>query len=251
MKIFIPTLALTCIMLLASCCNNNKRTEEKDNETLYQISSIKSLFEGGYDGTITVAELRSHGDCGIGTFDKINGEMVVLNDTVYQCLYDGTVQIANDTTTVPFADITYIDSDIRFVTSKAKSMDSLSTMLNLETTIHGYSPNDIFIASATGRFSYIQVRSELPQKKPYKALYEVMKTNQMLYEYKYIDGTLIALYTPSCMDKITGTGWHYHFISADRKKGGHVLSLSADELNTVVDHTPLFLMEKRSKELKK
>ena len=39
-------------------------------------------MQGEYDGVVTVGELRRYGDTGIGTFQGVNGEMIVLDGTV-------------------------------------------------------------------------------------------------------------------------------------------------------------------------
>ncbi|WP_231464489.1 acetolactate decarboxylase [Selenomonas sp. AE3005] len=45
------------------------------------------VFAQGYlGGTVTVRDVRSLGDTGIGTFEGVNGEMIVLDGTVYQAL---------------------------------------------------------------------------------------------------------------------------------------------------------------------
>ena len=53
-------------------------------ETMYQVATLQSLMVGNYDGFVSVGELRKHGDIGVGTFERIDGEMIVLDGTVYQ-----------------------------------------------------------------------------------------------------------------------------------------------------------------------
>jgi hypothetical protein len=45
---------------------------------VFQVSTINALLEGVYDGDTTVEDLLRHGDFGVGTFDALDGEMVVL-----------------------------------------------------------------------------------------------------------------------------------------------------------------------------
>src|SRR5215471_11866523 len=56
---------------------------------VYQISTISSLLAGGYDGDTTVAELLRHGGFGLGTFNGVDGEMMVLDRRVYRGTVDG------------------------------------------------------------------------------------------------------------------------------------------------------------------
>jgi acetolactate decarboxylase len=46
---------------------------------VYQVSTISSLLAGGYDGDTTVGELLRHGGFGLGTFNGVDGEMMVLD----------------------------------------------------------------------------------------------------------------------------------------------------------------------------
>ncbi|MBQ6131273.1 MAG: acetolactate decarboxylase, partial [Selenomonadaceae bacterium] len=49
----------------------------QDKETIYQVALLQSLAMGYLDGSITVKDLKTHGDTGIGTFEGVNGEMIV------------------------------------------------------------------------------------------------------------------------------------------------------------------------------
>ena len=40
-----------------------------------------------------MGELKQHGDTGIGTFEGLNGEMIVLDGTVYQAVADGSALV--------------------------------------------------------------------------------------------------------------------------------------------------------------
>ncbi|KKK81256.1 hypothetical protein LCGC14_2815300, partial [marine sediment metagenome] len=68
-------------------------------DTLYQTSTVFALMEGAYDGNVSCGQLKQRGDFGLGTFDKLDGEMVVLGGTVYQVRADGSVHKAPDALT--------------------------------------------------------------------------------------------------------------------------------------------------------
>ena len=69
---------------------------QEDQDTLYQISTIQNLSAGGYDGYLTLGQLKNQGDFGIGTFNRLDGEMIVLNNTVYQVKSNGTIVNPSD-----------------------------------------------------------------------------------------------------------------------------------------------------------
>ncbi|HFE0746135.1 TPA: acetolactate decarboxylase, partial [Streptococcus agalactiae] len=45
---------------------------------LFQYSTLSSLMAGLYKGSLTIGELLTHGDLGIGTVHMIDGELIVL-----------------------------------------------------------------------------------------------------------------------------------------------------------------------------
>lgn len=79
-----------------------------DRDVIYQISTIDALISGLYDGDTTFGELKQHGDFGIGTFNQLDGEMMLLDGTVYHIVSDGTVHIMPDSQKTPFAAVTYL-----------------------------------------------------------------------------------------------------------------------------------------------
>jgi alpha-acetolactate decarboxylase len=64
---------------------------------VYQFSTISALLEGVYDGDVTVAEILRHGDFGLGTFNHLDGEMVIFDGVCYRLRFDGTATRAAPT----------------------------------------------------------------------------------------------------------------------------------------------------------
>lgn len=218
MRKFVITVLL--VGLLSGCsCGDTLRSDR-----LFQVALLQSLMQGEYDGVITVGELKEYGDTGIGTFKGVNGEMIVLDGTVYRVLWDGGVEAAPDDETVPFSNVTFFDADIKAEHVNAESSGELKSILNSIVRKHG--KNQFYMAKVTGLMSSILVRSELEQKEPYRPLNDALKTDQREFTYSDIKGTVVALYCPDYMDGLNTAGWHLHFISEDKQKGGHVLELA-------------------------
>ena len=198
--------------------------ETTKSDMLFQVALLQSLMQGEYDGIVTVGELKQYGDTGIGTFQGVNGEMIVLDGTVYRAIWDGSVEIAPDDETVPFSNVTFFEADIKAEHVNAASSSELKSILNSIVRKHGR--NQFYMAKVTGLFPSVLVRSELKQKEPYKPLNDALKTDQREFTYSDIKGTIVALYCPDYMNGLNTAGWHLHFISEDRQKGGHVLDLT-------------------------
>ena len=210
-----------------------------DRETLYQVSTIDALMQGVFDGVEPVAELKKHGDFGIGTFDALDGEMIVLDGVVYQAKADGHIYVAADNQTTPFATVTYFDPDLSVSTDSPMNMSVFSTIMagRLPTE------NMIYAVRMHGTFPTIKVRAIPAQHKPYPTL-AVASTNQSVYTYTNSTGTVVGFYTPVFFQGLNVAGYHLHFISDDRKTGGHILDFTVPANTTVeYDITPEFTME--------
>lgn len=218
----------------------NSQKAEGPKETVYQVALLQSLTQGYYDGVIKVSELKEHGDTGIGTFEGVNGEMIVLDGTVYQALGDGSVQVADDNETVPFSNVTFFDNDISETLSQTKDINTLKE--SLTNTVNKNGKNLFYMVKIKGTFDKMNVRSELKQEKPYKTLDKALATDQREFNYEKIAGTVVALYCPDYMGGLNTPGWHFHFISDDKTKGGHILELSFESAQAEFDSTQDFDM---------
>ena len=69
-----------------------------------------------------------------------------------------------------------------------------------------------------------------------------MKEKQTEFTHKNITGTVVGLFCPNYMGGLNSTGWHFHFISDDKKHGGHVLELAFQSGKVLIDKTDKFNM---------
>ncbi len=65
---------------------------------IYQTATMEALLDGVYDGDVTIRELLTHGDFGLGTFNGLDGEMLMLDSVCYQLRSDGSATKANPPT---------------------------------------------------------------------------------------------------------------------------------------------------------
>ena len=239
-KMKITATVLASAILLSGCGEAKKADSSEKTDALYQVNLLQSLTEGDYEGYIKVSQLKEHGDTGIGTFEGVNGEMIVIDGTVYQALYDGTVVVADNEETVPFANITYLDADITRDNLKFDSINELKDVLTELVKANGV--NEFYMIRIDGTFDNVYVRSELKQEEPYKPLDEALATDQREFSYDNITGTIVGLYCPSYMSGLNATGWHLHFISDDHTKGGHVLGVDGASSSLTMDKISEFTM---------
>jgi acetolactate decarboxylase len=189
--------------------------------TLTQVSTIDALLAGAYDGQMTIDQLLKHGDLGIGTFDALEGEMIVLDHQVFQARADGTVERMPTNAATPFASVVYFEPDTRIYFEQAFTKETFQIYTDQA------APNqNLFLAvKLKGHFPLMKVRSVPKQEKPYPPLAEVAK-RQAVFEYAGVSGTVLGFRCPAFVKGVNVPGWHLHFISDDKTQGGHILDFT-------------------------
>lgn len=188
-------------------------------DALVQYSVIDALLAGNYDGSLPCAELRRHGDFGIGTFDKLDGEMTLLGGTVYAIRGDGRVEKVRDTETTPFATVTFFKAD----RPEGQSMEGLTYgAFQADLRRQLTTPNHFCAVWVYGRFHRVKTRSVPRQAPPYIPLAEVTK-DQAVFEFSDMEGYLVGFWSPPFVKGVNVPGWHFHFLTCDGTGGGHIL----------------------------
>lgn len=92
------------------------------DKRIYQVSTLQALSLGYTRPVVKVRELLAHGHTGLGTFEGVNGEMIVLDGICYQAKADGTVVVASTEEGVPFASVAQTDDWSAFDSSKIRNI---------------------------------------------------------------------------------------------------------------------------------
>ena len=208
-----------------------------DNDILFQTSTINALLEGIYNGDVTYRELKQRGDFGIGTFNALDGEMLGFDNKFYQIKADGIAYRVDDCMKTPFAIVTYFEPDKTVLLDNDMDYDQLKYYLDslLPTK------NIFYAVKIDGIFRYIKTRSVPRQTKPYPPLVEVVK-NQPTFEFQNVEGTIVGFRCPSYVKGINIPGYHLHFITKDKKGGGHLLECRTQNMQIEIDYTSEFFM---------
>ena len=185
--------------------------------TLYQVSTATALVEGIYEGALPIAALRKHGDLGLGTFEDLDGEMVIVDGHFFQVRSDGSVREVEDNVLTPFAAITAFSSDSEV------SLDCCPDVAHLTSQFDGlrHSGNVFFALRVDGKFDYVHARA-MQRTREGVPLVQAAAV-QPEFEFHDVPGTLVGFWTPEYAKTLNVPGYHFHFISADRTRGGHLL----------------------------
>lgn len=208
---------IALLLALASC------SQKPDG--LFQYSTIDMLMKAHYEGSYSVSYLRDRGNFGIGTYNALDGEMIVLDGVFYKSLSDGVVALPADADNVPYASLCEFRPSAFFEIEGVNEIASLEAVLQQQVI----DKNIVYAVKVTGLFDSLSLRTVVKQDKPYKALVDVVKT-QNVYERSSIHGTLVGYLSPSMLGKILVSGLHLHFISTDLKTAGHVIDVSIGSL---------------------
>jgi acetolactate decarboxylase len=192
--------------------------------TLTQWSTIDALLKGYYEGVATLGEVKQSGDFGLGTFEGLDGEMLLVDGVVYQIDSHGAVHKPGDAVRTPFAAVTFFKSDIELEIPAGLTLEQVQSQIDAVLP----SKNVFYALRVTGRFQEMRTRSVHKQSEPYPPLSEVVKT-QALFSLTKTEGTLAGLWCPSFAKSVNVPGFHFHYLAADRKSGGHVLGLLTGE----------------------
>ena len=191
---------------------------------LYVYSTIDALLAGAYDGDLTIGQLKTKGDFAIGTFNHLDGEMIAVDGVFYHAKADGSVAIAAATDRTPLAYATHFHPQRTLHPQGGLKLAEVEKWLDAQNG----NPNLFYAVRIEGVFTEVSVRAIAPQSKPYKPMAEIVGT-QSIHQYGSVHGTLIGLRSPGFSKGISVPGYHWHFLTADRQHGGHVLAITLAE----------------------
>lgn len=184
---------------------------------LYQTSTMAALLDAVYDGDTTLDELLRHGNFGLGTFNALDGEMIVTDGVVRQFRAEGLAAEVPGSLKTPFACVTYFEPEKTLTLDRPHSRESFEALVD---QLVG-NPNLFAAMRFTGQFERVDTRTVFCQCKPYPPMLEVVK-KQPTFTLDSVTGTMIGFRTPGYMQGINVAGYHLHFLTEDQKKGGHV-----------------------------
>jgi len=228
-------LALALLLFGAVPTANAQSSSADTNRQIVQVSTINALISGIFDGDTTLRELKQYGSFGIGTINHLDGEMLMLDGVSYQITADGEVHQLPPDTKTPFAAVTDFHSDSVTTATNIESFDALQKAIDADLP----SPNLFYAIKITGTFPEMKVRSVPRQTQPYRSLTDVVK-DQSLFTYQNTSGTVVGFRCPPFVQGINVAGYHLHFLSADKRQGGHVLGFKIESGRTEIDVLPDF-----------
>jgi len=202
---------------------------ERPIHTVFQVSTSGALVAGVYDREVSVQALLEHGNFGLGTFADLDGEMVVVDGHVYQIQGSGRVTEAARDAGAPFAVVTWFKPDTEVSISSVRSFRDLQARCDE----FRHSGNIFYALRLDGHFKRMRTRAVNPPQ-PGTRLVAAAKA-QSEFTFTDVDGSLVGLWSPGFASAFSVAGYHFHFLSADRHHGGHLLELEAEALQLKIE----------------
>lgn len=187
---------------------------QQETGVVYLSAPVSALMKGVYEENTTIAEIKKHGDFGLGTFNNLDGEMVMIDGMVYQLSADGHTHQIIDTVQTPFACVTFF---------KPTTVEEVSEELDyaaFKNLLYRLIPsmNMFYALRIDGVFRRVKAWS-IPKQENHRPISEVTAET---FEYNDLEGTIVGFYTPDFIKSLSMAGYHLHFLTADRQQGGHL-----------------------------
>lgn len=227
MKVKLLIIVFIFFYIIFSCNHDNNTGNNNDlTDVLYHYSLMDAMRNGLYKGDITIENiLKNKGDFGLGTLNLLFGELIVLEGKAYWVLPRGEVKEIKNEEKIPFGAFTFFNEDIRVVTENLMNEDSIKKNIfkNLP------SLNRFYAIKLRGTFTNIVLGgSDKVEENESRPIAEILKTRP-IYHANNIKGTIVGFYYPPYMSSVDLVPFHFHFISDDKKVGGHVLNANVDK----------------------
>ena len=194
--------------------------------TLFTAGFANAFIGGMYDGFYSYKDLKQHGNFGLGAPDKLDGELIILDGTIYQTRHNGTTSPVDESKLCPFATVNFFKPGMTFSisreTSKEQLLKYLDSLLN--------NRNGIYAIHLKGKFKTVSTRAFPPvSQKPYAPLASMLD-KQHFFKFTAANGDLAGYRIPAFMQGANITGYHFHFLSSARDSGGHIIDFTAESV---------------------
>src|SRR5258707_957211 len=171
----------------------------EDQTTIFRLSGrmrfdglleLKRQLEGVAAKPVLDLKEVTHVDIELGTFEHLDGEMVVLDGIIYQVRGDGTVEAQRDDFQIPFAVVSRFQPDENFEVRGSSSLDDLERACDP----HRESENLFYALRVDGIFERMHTRAVKASSEGTRLL--AASETQPEFRLENIYGTLRCVWSP-------------------------------------------------------
>lgn len=204
-------------------------------QVIWQSGPTIGLLNGVYDGTETVADIKKHGDQGVGLWDKANGEGLIVDGVFYQVTVDGVAHVKQDDDIMSWVMIS------PFQVEQTIALPAGTTLKNIGAYVDKLLPtvNTFYALRLEGTFRFVQSRSVPEQHKPYPPFSEV-EQHEVKFDFDNVQGVMVGFRSPPYVTNMSVPNYHVHFLNQEKTSGGHVLEFVTDDVRLLINRVDDF-----------
>jgi acetolactate decarboxylase len=205
--------------------------------TFFQTGVASGFIGGLYNGWYPNNELKKHGDFGLGAPDKLDGEMIMLDGKMYQTQASGKTTEMKDNASTSLAMVTFFHG--QKTVQLPHAMNKQSFYHYLDSLLQN--SNGIYAIHIRGSFDSVHTRAFPPPATPYEPLAALLH-QQHFFKFSHISGDLVGYRLPLYLESLSIHGYHFHFLSADKNNGGHIIDFIISHAAITIEELPHFAM---------
>lgn len=240
------SLLLGVLLSFYSCKTEDKKLEKSNSELnmdatdtkegkpdgFYHYSIWYAFVNRVFEGDITAETLKTKGDIGLGSYNALDGELIMLDGVLYQATQDGNVQTPPDDIKIAYANTTFFDMEDSFELLNIPNYKTLRDSINA----HIPTKNIFYAFKIHGDFKKMKCGGLHKQEPPYETGLDVLIPNRPVFERENFSGTMVGFFCPEYIGNINVAAYHLHFVSDDKQFAGHVMEFEATDLTVEVDY---------------
>ncbi|MDD2671132.1 MAG: acetolactate decarboxylase [Syntrophales bacterium] len=211
--------------------------DRRNVNSIYLSAPVNAMMKGLYEQDMTMGELKKHGNFGLGTFNGLDGEMAMLDGKIYQLKDDSYTYDVPDSARTPFACVTFFAPET--TDEIEEEMDYGAFFALLDRLLP--SRNMLYAIRVEAFFREVKVWSVRKQENHAPVPDE--SGAQPSFELRDVEGTLAGFYTPSFIRMLNMPGYHLHFLTSGRDRGGHLKECRVTGARIDIQHVARLKMD--------
>lgn len=212
--------------------SESQKTTDVKSDVFYHYSIWWAFVNKIFEGDLTAGELKTKGDMALGSYNYLDGELIMLNGILYQATQDGKVHKPADDVKIAYANAAFFDTEQRFEIESIPNYDSLRSIINENIP----SKNLFYAFKIHGDFKKMKCGGLHKQEKPFETGLDVLIPNRPIFERENFSGTMVGFFCPEFIGNINVAAYHLHFVSDDETFAGHVMEFEAENLTVEIDY---------------
>lgn len=196
----------------------------------WQYGITSALVGGIYEGELTVEELLTWGNFGLGSPNCANGGLTIVDGKVWHTQLDKGTAEAAPSQKIEYAVVLDFSPDFTFELEGTFDKNDLEQEIGARLS----NRNGMYAFRVTGVFEKIATRLYPPFPEGTHTPLCDMAACEHKFEYAQTAATLVGLWMPAWVKGLNTPGYHFHFVSDDHTCGGHVFSLIGHKMKIEV-----------------